>query len=174
MKLYENDWHHKPTTLAIIIPDSQKVVNLNRYSIPNTQKGVVDSNTSKFIQERRLKCLITLGGLEIGIQHQIVNALELSTINEKLFILVIGLFGKIGRIVKQSNDLKTSSIPLLRLEAQLWSLSLVAVLLILFVCHVHSGSHQYSRCIRISSAVANRYRKSTSLLKRSVSITSIS
>ena len=31
-------------------------------------------------QERRLKRLITLGGLEIGIQHQIVNALELSTI----------------------------------------------------------------------------------------------
>ena len=30
-------------------------------------------------QERRLKRLITLGGLEIGIQHQIVNALELST-----------------------------------------------------------------------------------------------
>ena len=32
-----------------------------------------------FKQERRLKRLITLGGLEIGIQHQIVNALELST-----------------------------------------------------------------------------------------------
>ena len=30
-------------------------------------------------QERRLKRLITLGGLEIGIRHQIVNALELST-----------------------------------------------------------------------------------------------
>ena len=30
-------------------------------------------------QERRLKHLITLGGLEIGIQRQIVNALELST-----------------------------------------------------------------------------------------------
>ena len=30
-------------------------------------------------QERRLKRLITLGGLIIGIQHQIVNALELST-----------------------------------------------------------------------------------------------
>ena len=30
-------------------------------------------------QERRLKRLITLGGLEIGIQHQIVNAWELST-----------------------------------------------------------------------------------------------
>ena len=30
-------------------------------------------------QERRLKRLITLGSLEIGIQHQIVNALELST-----------------------------------------------------------------------------------------------
>ena len=30
-------------------------------------------------QERRLKRLITLGGLEIGIQHQIVHALELST-----------------------------------------------------------------------------------------------
>ena len=29
-------------------------------------------------QERRLKRLITLGGLEIGIQHQIVNTLELS------------------------------------------------------------------------------------------------
>ena len=31
------------------------------------------------LQERRLKRLITLGGLEIGIQHQIVNALELCT-----------------------------------------------------------------------------------------------
>ena len=31
------------------------------------------------IQERRLKRLNTLGGLEIGIQHKIVNALELST-----------------------------------------------------------------------------------------------
>ena len=50
----------------------------------------------------------------------------------------------------------------------------MAVLLILFVCHVHSGSHQYSWFSRISSTVANRYRKCTSLLKRSVSITSIS
>ena len=64
------------------------------------------------IQEGRLKRLITLGGLEIGIQHQIVNALELSTPqpppppppppppkkkkNKKLFILVIGLIEKIG------------------------------------------------------------------------------
>ena len=32
-----------------------------------------------YTQERRLKRLITLGGLEIGIQHQIVKALELST-----------------------------------------------------------------------------------------------
>ena len=235
------------------------------------------------IQERSLKRLITLGGLEIGIQHQIVNALELSTPphqhhhphphlpptphtptypppppttphphlpptptyhppptptyppqhtptphppppptipppttphlppppppptthphlpptptptyhpphphlppphppkkkieNEKLFILVIGLVEKIGRTVKQCSDMKTSSIPLQNLEAQLSSLSLVAVMLILFVCHVHSGSHQYLWFSRISSTVANRYRKSTSLLKRSVSITSIS
>ena len=93
--------------------------------------------------------------------------------NEKLFILVINLVEKIGRTVKQSSDLKTSSIPLQCLEAQLSSLSLVAVLLVLFVCHVHSGSHQYSWFSRISSTVANQYRKSTSLLKRSVSITSI-
>ena len=33
---------------------------------------------AKIVQERRLKRLITLGGLEIGIQHQIVKALELS------------------------------------------------------------------------------------------------
>ena len=55
------------------------------------------------IQERRLKRLNTLGGLEIGIQHKIVNALELSTPrpkkkenknNDKLFILVISLFEK--------------------------------------------------------------------------------
>ena len=51
---------------------------------------------------------------------------------EKLLILVIGLVEKIGRTVKQSSDLKTSSIPipLQSLEAQLSSLSLVAVLLI--------------------------------------------
>ena len=54
-------------------------------------------------QERRLKRLITLGGLEIGIQHQIVKALELSNPpppqkkkkNEKLLILVIGLVEKL-------------------------------------------------------------------------------
>ena len=77
--------------------------------------------------------------------------------NEKLLILVIGLVEKIGRTVKQSSDLYTSSIPvpLQSLEAQLPSLSLVAVLLILFVCHVHSGSHQYSWFSCISSTVAN-------------------
>ena len=81
-----------------------------------------------------------------------------------------------SHFVKQSSDLKTSSIPL-RYQ---WkpncqrrsSLSLVAILLIPFVCHVIL--HQYSWCGRIPSAVANRYRKSASLLKRSVSITSIS
>ena len=130
-------------------------------------------------QERRLKRLNTLGGLEIGIQHQIVNALELHTqkkIKQKktLFILVINLVEKNSRTVTQSSDLKTSSTALQCLEAQLSSLSLVAVLLVLFVCHVHSGSHQYSWFSRISSIVANRYRKSTSFLKRSVSITWIS
>ena len=119
-------------------------------------------------------CDVSLGA---RIQHQIVNALELSTPtplkNEKLFILVIGLVEKIGRTVKQCSDLKTSSIPLQSLEAQLSSFSLVTVL-ILFVYHVHCGSYQYSCFIRISSTVANRYRKSTSLLKHSVSITSIS
>ena len=71
--------------------------------------------------------------------------------------------------MKQSSDLKTSSIPLRCLEAQLSSLSLVSVLLILFVCRKHS--RQYSWFSRISSTVANRYRKPTSLLKHSVSIT---
>ena len=52
----------------------------------------------------------------------------------------INLVEKITRTVKQYSDLKTSSIPLQCLEAQLSSLSLVAVLLILFVCHVHSDS----------------------------------
>ena len=77
--------------------------------------------------------------------------------NEKLIILVIGLVEKFGRTVKQSGDLKTSSIPvpLQSLESQLSSLSLVVVLLILFICHVHSGSHQYSWFSRISSTVAN-------------------
>ena len=45
---------------------------------------------------------------------------------------------------------------------------------ILFVCHVHSGLHQYLWFSGISSTVANRNRKSTSLFKRGVSITSIS
>ena len=75
--------------------------------------------------------------------------------NEKLLILVIGLVEKNGCTVKQSSDLKIP-VPLQSLEAQLSSLSLVAVLLILFVCHVHSGSHQYSCFSRISSTVANR------------------
>ena len=71
---------------------------------------------------------------------------------------------------------KTSSIPL-RCH---WkpncqrrsSLSLAAVLLIPLVCHVHL--HQYPWFGRIFSAVANRYGKSASLLKWSVSIISIS
>ena len=70
-----------------------------------------------------------------------------------------------SRIVKQSSDLKASSIPLRChwSNYQQWSsLSLLAVL------------HQYSSFVRIPSAVANHYRKSASLLKRSVSITSIS
>ena len=44
--------------------------------------------------------------------------------------------------------------------------------LIPLVCHVHL--RQYSSFGRIFSAIANRYRKSASLLKRSVSIISIS
>ena len=44
------------------------------------------------------------------------------------------------------------------------------LVILLFVCHAYS--HQDSWFSRISSTVANRYRKSTSLLKRSVSITS--
>ena len=55
---------------------------------------------------------------------------------------------------------------------QVCHLTVVAVLLIPFVRYVHL--HQYSWFGRIPSAVANRYRKSASLLKRSVSITSIS
>ena len=58
---------------------------------------------------------------------------------KKFFILVVGLVEKIGRTVKQSSDLKTSSIPLLSLEAQLSSLSLVAVFVDMLVCLVHSG-----------------------------------
>ena len=45
--------------------------------LPNANK-LIDVTKMKIKQERRLKRLITLGGLEIGIQHQIVNALELS------------------------------------------------------------------------------------------------
>ena len=55
---------------------------------------------------------------------------------------------------------------------QVCHLTVVAVLLIPFVRYVHL--HQYSWFGRIPSAVANRYRKSASLLKRSVLITSIS
>ena len=74
--------------------------------------------------------------------------------------------------VKQSSDLKSSSIPLWchwkpKCQRRL-SLSLV----IPFVQHVHL--HQYSWFGQIHSAVANQYRNSASLLKRSVSITSIS
>ena len=59
-----------------------------------------------------------------------------------------------------------------QLSTEVSSLSLVAVLLIPLVCHVHL--HQYSWFSRIFSAVANQYRKSASLLKRSVSIITIS
>ena len=72
---------------------------------------------------------------------------------------------------------KTSSIPFrchwkpnYQRRSVTWSL--VAVLLTPLVCHVHL--HQYSWFGRIFSAVANRYRKSASLLKQSVSIISIS
>ena len=53
-------------------------------------------------------------------------------------------------------------------SGHLWLFSV----LIPLVCHVHL--HQYSWFGRIFSAVANRYRTSASLLKRSVSIISIS
>ena len=92
----------------------------------------------------------------LNFDSNFTGANELIVVVTKLFILVIGLVEKNGRTVKQSSDLKTSSIPLQSLEAQLSSLSLVVVLLILFVCHVHSGSHQYSWFSRISSTVANR------------------
>ena len=70
---------------------------------------------------------------------------------------------------------KTSSIPLRchwKPNCQRRSShSLVAVLLLPLFCHVHL--QQYSWFDRIFSAVANLYRKSSSLLKRSVSIISI-
>ena len=64
----------------------------------NNPQWTMNQNT----QERRLKRLITLGGLEIGIQHQIANStcigaehppppLQKKKKNEKLLILVIGL-----------------------------------------------------------------------------------
>ena len=104
-------------------------------------------------QEWHLKRLNTLGGLEIGIQHQIVNTLELSNPppppqkkkEEKnpLHSSNQNLVEKVGRTVKESSDLKISSIPLQCLEALLSSLSLFAVLLILFLCHVHSLSQSH-------------------------------
>ena len=73
---------------------------------------------------------------------------------------------------------KTSSIPMrchwkpnCQRRSQVCHLWLFSVLIPL-VCHVHL--HQYSWFGRIFSAVANRYRKSASLLKRSVSVISIS
>ena len=77
-------------------------------------------------QERRLKCRNTLGGLEISIQHQIVNALELTHhplpphptprkilqssnqpggVKKKSHCDTVALW-------KQSSDLQTGSIPL--------------------------------------------------------------
>ena len=57
--------------------------NLQRYVLLKWEykrepQNLSIGNVVKLKQERRLKRLITLGGLEIGIQHQIVNALELS------------------------------------------------------------------------------------------------
>ena len=126
------------------------------------------------------------GGLEISICHQIVNTLELSappplqkkkkkkwwSFKQQTHVAS----KKNGRIVNQSSDSKTSSIQvsLMSLEAWLSSLSLVLWLF--------SWYRSFAMCIRtnisgfsqISSTVTNRYRRSTSLLKRSVSITSIS
>ena len=68
-----------------------------------------------------------------------------------------------SRFVKQYSDLKTSSIPL-RYHSQVST----------EVCCGCFVDHKYSRFGGSPSAVANRYRKSASLLKRSVSITSIS
>ena len=93
--------------------------------------------------------------------------------NEKLSILVIGLVEKIGRTVKQSSDLKTSSGTSPKSGSP--TVKSFTFLLILFVCHVHSGSQpifmvqsHFQYCCQSINGT------STSLLKRSVSIKSIS
>ena len=81
-----------------------------------------------------------------------------------------------GHTVKQSSDLKTSSAQYFSNVPMCQGCHLCCGCLVdqlkTFVCHVHS--HQYSWFSRISSTVPNRSRRSTSLLKRSVLITSIS
>ena len=163
--------HHHKTDRHVLTPS-------RNHCVAKWYKSDVSNRTSKYPQQLRSIC----------IQHHIINALELSSLPpppppppqnknyEKLFILVISLVEKIGRTVKQSSTWKLAQFsPMSGSHSwELWSLSHVAVLLLLFVCHVHSGLHQYSWFSHISSTVANRYRKSTSLLKRSVSITLIS
>ena len=119
----------------------------------NTENSIERQNVGKAKKARLPRCLVLpsvsewenkfkgrywgsgLGGLEISIQHQIVNALELS-------------------ITAPTPNPTPTPLPhphptLKSLEAQLSSLSLVAVLLILFVCHVHCGlvqSHSQYCC----------------------------
>ena len=129
-------------------------------------------------QEWHLKRLNTLGGLEIGIQHQIVNTLELSNPPPKkkkkkkkksLFILVIKTWLK--KLVALWKSLVTWK--LAQYLSNVWKPNCQVCHFLLFCWYC-----SFAMCIpfrsRISSTVANRYRKSTSLLKRGVSITSIS
>ena len=159
------------------------------WNAENRKRITIDPSASlrHYQQERRLKRRNTPGGLEIQYTAQIVNTLELSApppnrgkktnkktlqpgnqpgeVSNNKYIcsskILVALWN--SRVVKQSSDLKPSSIPL-RCHwkpncQQRSSLSLVAVLLIPFVRHVHL--YQYSWFGRIPSVVANRYRKST-------------
>ena len=138
-------------------------------------------------QEQRLNAEIHPVPLRSLYSTKIVNTLELSYKKNLHSGNQPGEVKKMvatwnSRTVKQSSDLKTSSIPLRYHYMSVYELnwtkpncqvfSLVAVLSIPFICHVHS--HQYSWFSRIFSHVANRYRKSASFLKRNISITSIS
>ena len=123
--------------------------------------------------ERRLKRRNSLGGLEISAPPP--NRGKPPSLKTLQPSYQPGEVSNNKYTVKQFSDLKTSSI-LLRCDwkpnCQVCHLGLFCWCRLFGLCHVHS--HKYSWLGRIPSAVANRYRKSASLLKYSASITWIS
>ena len=76
--LFHEEQSIKGHEITCQLIDFQKLLirSIGNFFIHKLSKYSTTRNIFKIKQERRLKRLITLDGLEIGIQHQIVNALE--------------------------------------------------------------------------------------------------